>query len=370
MATLEDRGQGSRLRWRVRWRISPTTARSRSFERKGDAQRFLNDLRIAADQGENYDPSRSKITIGELSQRWLDQMQPPVVTAATYDRYQVSVRVQVSPTFANVSVGALRPSTVRTWIAEISRQGLSASSVIQAHQRLCQILDLAVMDERIRKNPARDKGITLPSRPARIRRRYLTDDELIRLANASREPVQILTLGYAGMRVGEFFALKIENLDFENLRMGVYESYTQVNGHMVKGDTKTHQSRVIPMPEPMAEMLKEHIAGRRAGWVFRSPMNKQILYSNWRRSIFNPAVKAAGLGAMTPHDLRHTAVSIAVDTGANIMAIAKMVGHDDARETLRTYADLFPDHLDELNAAIGSRMRQALRESTRLRLVK
>lgn len=108
-------------------------------------------------------------TVCELARVWLDQMQPPVLTPATYGRYDVSVRVQVLPTFQNVSIGLLRPSMVRSWIADLSKNGASASTVIQAHQRLCQILDLAVMDERIRKNPAREKGITLPPRPAKQR---------------------------------------------------------------------------------------------------------------------------------------------------------------------------------------------------------
>jgi integrase len=225
------------------------------------------------------------------------------------------------------------------------------------------------MDERIRKNPARDKGITLPKRPSKQRRRYLTDDELIRLAYASSAPEHILTLGYVGMRFGESVGLLIENLDFDALEIGIYDAYTPVNGRMVKGDTKTHQSRIVPMPEPLAEMLEPFVAGRR-GNVFTSPSGGIVHSGNWRRRVFDPAVKKAQLGFMTPHDLRHTAVSIAVDSGANIMAVAKMCGHEDARETLRTYADLFPDHLEELRTILGARMRRALREQTQLRLVK
>lgn len=370
MAFLEDRGvESGRLRWKVRWRVSPTTERSKSFERKSDAQRFLNDLRVKEDAGETYDPNRAKVTVEELAHLWLEQMQPPTVTPATWERYRVSVEVQVLPAFRDVSVGVLRPSAVRTWIAQMGKDGLSASSTIQAVQRLRQILDLAVMDERITKNPAREKGITLPRRPARQRRRYLNDDELIRLAHASPAPEHILTLGYVGMRFGESVGLRIEHLDFHELNMGIYESWTPVKGQMVKGDTKTHQSRVIPMPEPLAEMLEPFVRGR-SGLVFTSPTGALINSNNWRRRVFDPAVKAARLGKMTPHDLRHTAVSIAVDSGANVMAVAKMVGHEDARETLRTYADLFPEHLEELNIAIGARMRRALKEQTQLRLVK
>lgn len=44
---------------------------------------------------------------------------------------------------------------------------------------------------------------------------------------------------------------------------------------------------------------------------------------------------------MTPHDLRHTAASLAVSAGANVKAVQRMLGHASAAMTLDTYADLF-----------------------------
>jgi integrase len=62
--------------------------------------------------------------------------------------------------------------------------------------------------------------------------------------------------------------------------------------------------------------------------------------------------------SITPHDLRHTAASLAVSTGANAKALQRMLGHAKASMTLATYADLFDDDLDgvadSLDAAIKS----------------
>jgi integrase len=44
---------------------------------------------------------------------------------------------------------------------------------------------------------------------------------------------------------------------------------------------------------------------------------------------------------ITPHDLRHTAASLAVSAGAHVKAVQKMLGHASAAKTLGTYADLF-----------------------------
>ncbi|MFC8732107.1 tyrosine-type recombinase/integrase [Luteimicrobium sp. NPDC057192] len=54
----------------------------------------------------------------------------------------------------------------------------------------------------------------------------------------------------------------------------------------------------------------------------------------------------------TPHDLRHTAASLAVSSGANVKAVQRMLGHASASMTLDVYADLFDDDLDSVAAAL------------------
>ena len=49
---------------------------------------------------------------------------------------------------------------------------------------------------------------------------------------------------------------------------------------------------------------------------------------------------------LTPHELRHTAASLAVSAGANVKAVQRMLGHASAAMTLDRYADLFDDDLD------------------------
>jgi integrase len=62
--------------------------------------------------------------------------------------------------------------------------------------------------------------------------------------------------------------------------------------------------------------------------------------------------------SITPHDLRHTAASLAVSAGANVKAVQRMLGHAKASMTLDVNADLFGEDLDgvadRLDAAIKS----------------
>jgi integrase len=63
--------------------------------------------------------------------------------------------------------------------------------------------------------------------------------------------------------------------------------------------------------------------------------------------------------ALTIHDLRHTAASLAISAGANVKAVQRMLGHASAAMTLDTYADLFDDDLDAVSAALDDARRAA-----------
>jgi integrase len=70
---------------------------------------------------------------------------------------------------------------------------------------------------------------------------------------------------------------------------------------------------------------------------------------------FTRAMKAAGVQAITPHDLRHTCASLAVSAGVNVLALARMLGHKDPSVTLRVYADLFDTDLDAVAVSLHAR---------------
>ena len=55
-----------------------------------------------------------------------------------------------------------------------------------------------------------------------------------------------------------------------------------------------------------------------------------------------------------PHDLRHTAASLAVSAGANVNAVQRMLGHASAAMTLDTYADLFVHDLDAVAVVLDT----------------
>ncbi|MEO7069368.1 MAG: tyrosine-type recombinase/integrase [Nostocoides sp.] len=108
-----------------------------------------------------------------------------------------------------------------------------------------------------------------------------------------------------------------------------------------------------PFARSLLEPLRALCEGR-AGeeTVFTAPGGGMLRLGNWRHRVFDPACSAAGLVGVTPHDLRHTAASLAIASGANVKAVQRMLGHASAAMTLDIYAGLFADDLDSVADAL------------------
>jgi integrase len=75
---------------------------------------------------------------------------------------------------------------------------------------------------------------------------------------------------------------------------------------------------------------------------------------------FVAAVKRAKVQKISPHDLQHTCASIAISSGVNVLALSRMLGHQSAKVTLDTYADLFDADLDAVAASIDLKCAQSV----------
>src|SRR5699024_6925254 len=77
-------------------------------------------------------------------------------------------------------------------------------------------------------------------------------------------------------------------------------------------------------------------------------LRRSVSTTGW----FEQAVHRSGVPALSPHDLRHTCASLAVQAGANVKALQRMLGHASAAMTLDTYAALFDEDLDSVGVAL------------------
>src|SRR5699024_5750940 len=127
---------------------------------------------------------------------------------------------------------------------------------------------------------------------------------------------------------------------------------------------KTHQRRSVPLARFLAEQLAPLLDGKAPDeLVFTTGRGAQLRSGNFRRWVFDPAVEAAGLEGVTPHVLRHTAASLAVDAGAHVKDVQRMLGHKSAAMTLDIYTGLFESSLD----AVGDRLDDVAKAADSLR---
>lgn len=140
-----------------------------------------------------------------------------------------------------------------------------------------------------------------------------------------------------------------------------------MHGEIHVGTPKSHSSRAVPVPEFVLNELRPTIAGRRRdALVFSGPTGtfmRRTRSSEGSKSWFKTALRVAELPLMTVHDLRHTAASLAVQSGANVKTIQRMLGHTSAAMTLDVYSDLFDDDLDDVATALDSAANRARERS-------
>ncbi|MGI8881040.1 MAG: tyrosine-type recombinase/integrase [Jatrophihabitans sp.] len=229
-------------------------------------------------------------------------------------------------------------------------------------------MDLAVRDGRLVRNPA--NGVALP-RVVAGDRRYLTHSEVEQLAEACAQPrpeliskyrrhserragdyrLIVLFLAYTGVRFGELAALRVGRLDLLRRRAEIAESVTVVQGSgQVWGTPKGHERRDVPIPRFLVDELAGQVAGKsRDDLVFAGVRGGGALrVAVFRHAAFDAAATAVGLEGLHPHELRHTAASLAIASGANVKVVQQMLGHKSATMTLDQYGHLFGDQLDEV----------------------
>jgi len=121
------------------------------------------------------------------------------------------------------------------------------------------------------------------------------------------------------------------------------------------GTPKNHQRREVPIPNFLTAELRDHVTGKQADeLVFASIRTRQPLRVSTFRQTFGVAATAIGLPDLHPHQLRHTAASLAIASGADVKVVQQMLGHASATMTLDTYGHLLEDRLDEVATALDA----------------
>lgn len=366
-------GQGKR--WLARWVDHDGQERTKAFDKRADAQRHIDGTTTALNTGTYADPQRSAVTFGSLAEAWLSAKaanRAPKTVAG----YRGLLDVVVLPRWKDERLRDIHYEQVQEWVTwlstdpaarqtkrakepkdaegveEISQSGLSAARVIHAYQVVRQVLAYALRAKYLAVNPA--DNIELPRKP-QGKDLALTHDQVRQLADASGDMgAMVRFLAYTGLRFGECIALRVADVDTKRRRIMVSKSITNVQRHgHVEGDTKTHQRRAVPiLTTALADELTALVADREPSeYLFPGAGGGAMTLGRFRWQ-FDKAVNKLGMVGVTPHTLRHSAGSLALNAGASVVTVQKLLGHVNATTTMNVYSHMLPDDFDNLATAM------------------
>jgi integrase len=279
----------------------------------------------------------------------------PNLRPKTVQLYDGLVRLHLSPTFGRLTLQDITEPQVRRWRKSLLDAGVGEVTVAKAYRLLKAIMNTAVDDGLIRRNPCRIKGAGQEKSPERP---VLTIGQVFALADAigPRFRVLILLAVFGSLRWGELAALRRRHIDLASGILRVEVSVVElVDGSLVTGPPKSEAGkRTVTLPAFLLPEIVTHLEQFTApdgdNLVFVGPKNGPPRRPNFSRA-WRQATELSGLTGFHFHDLRHTGNHIAAATGASLRELMGRMGHSTTRAAL-----IYQHHTAERDRLIAAVM--------------
>lgn len=355
MASIKKRDNGM---WRARYRDEAGKEHARHFERKVDAQRWLDEVTASVITGAYVDPRAGKKTFGA----WFDEWSERQVWAPRTESQNEMIRRKI--TFADVPLAQLRESHIQAWVKKMQSDGFAPNTI---HTRMMPIrasLKAAVRDRRIAIDPS--AGVVMPRRGRRENTMAVATSEQVGRLLTVTEPRMRAFIGvcaFGGLRLGEASGLKLEDVDFLRRQLRVERQVQAKRGGPPELRPPKYDSyRTVYLSEEVTRLLAKHVEDHGVasdGWLFwgqnGAPLPPTTANAWWVRTR-----ERAGIEALTIHSLRHYYASGLIAAGCDVVTVQRALGHKSASVTLDTYSHLWPTAEDRTRQASGAMAAEAL----------
>jgi integrase len=247
-----------------------------------------------------------------------------------------------------LQLAAVEPQDIKRYAAALHARGLSPASVRNLLAPVRALFATAFEDGLIRGNPTARVRIVQPSNGTdEPKTKALTEDELRRLLVEIPHEWKLFfeLLAHSGLRIGEFVALRWQDIDLGKRRL-------HVRRRLYKGRFDTPKSRygirTIPLTDKLAQRLWRLRGSAADGApVFTSQTGTYLDPSNVAARVLKPAAERARVPWAGFHTLRHTCATMLFRHGLNAKQVQMWLGHHSPAFTLATYVHLLPDDLPD-----------------------
>jgi integrase len=237
-----------------------------------------------------------------------------------------------------VYLNRITSAAVRSWHAGLRRGGVGESTVAKAYRLLKGILNTAVEDDLLARNPCRIRhaGTERPEerRPPSLAEVGATGDAI-----APRFRALVLLGAWSGLRYGELAGLTRQRIDLLHGVVDVREQLIQTkDGRRFLTAPKTSAGvRTVVLPPHLLPEIEAHLDTfvdvSPAAMVFTGAKGATLERSNFR-NVWLAALDAAGVPHYRFHDLRHLAATLAAVSGATTRELMMRIGHSSPRAAM------------------------------------
>ena len=295
------------------------------------AKEIANEIRSRIIRGE-YIPQKKKVSFSEAMEVYISwYMARSYAREKSKKEYERRVRA-IGEYFKNYQLNAISKAVIENYKRKRLEEGIKRTTLNRELTILKSIFERA-----------KEMGL-LDGEPPKIEKvkgeeeeivRFLTEEEAQRLISACPEwfkPVVIFALN-TGLRAGEIFSLRWEDVDFESKTIAVKSEFS-----------KSKKKRLIPMNTAVYNLLK-NLERKEHGYIFTNRFGLPYKYEDKTyRRVFKTACEKAGIKDFRFHDLRHTFASWVAMNSKDIYAVKHLLGHSSLSSTKR-YAHLTDSYL-------------------------
>lgn len=278
---------------------------------------------------------------GTIRNRSGDPYKPSALRA-----YEGAMRLRVLPELGAVRLSELRRADLQEFADQLLADELSPSYIQVTFLPIRAIVRRALGRDELAADPCR--GLQLPANRGR-RDRIASPVEAGALLAAVPEKERAVwaTAMYAGLRLGELRALRVEDVNLAGGIINVERGWDPEVGVI---ELKSQAGRrKVPVAAVLRDYLLDHLArtGRVGSDLIFGNTTERPFTASRLQAHADEEWEAAGLRRITPHECRHTFASLMIAAGVNAKALSTFMGHANISITLDRYGHLMPGSEEE-----------------------